>query len=73
MDKITATLDPGAGFELNFPSLFEPGRALAFPCNADGEVELSRLTERARNNYFRARVMVGREFAFPAVYARPLH
>ena len=54
-------------FELRFQSLFDQGRSLAFPCDAAGHVELDALSERARNNYFRARAVIGRDFAFPAV------
>jgi len=54
-------------FELRFESLFNPGRAMAFPCDERGCVELDSLTERARKNYFYARAVVGREFATPAV------
>lgn len=54
-------------FELRFESLFNPGRAMAFPCNEQGAVELDSLSERARKNYFYARAVVGREFATPAV------
>ena len=56
-----------SGFELRFQSLFNKGRALAFPCDAAGHVELDALSERARTNYFYARTGIGREFAFPAV------
>ena len=60
---------PAAGnsFELRFESLFHPGRALAFPCDARGCVELDDLSDPARRNYFYARTVVGREFANPAV------
>ena len=54
-------------FVLRFESLFDPGRGLAFPCDERGEVELDRLSERARQNYFYARVVIGREYALPAV------
>jgi hypothetical protein len=54
-------------FELRFQSLFNDGRALAFPCDAAGHVALDALSERARNNYFYARTVVGRDFATPAV------
>lgn len=54
-------------FLLRFDSLFHPGRALSFPCDEQGRVELDRLGERARNNYFYARAVVGREFATPMV------
>ena len=57
----------GTGFELRFESLFHPGRALAFPCDARGCVELDSLSDPARRNYFYARTVVGREFANPAV------
>ena len=51
------------GFELRFASLFHEGRGLAFPCDAAGRVDLDALSERARNNYFYARAVGGREFA----------
>jgi hypothetical protein len=60
-------------YELRFRSLFNEGRALAFPCDAVGHVELDRLSDRARNNYLYARAVVGREFAAPAVQLSDLH
>jgi hypothetical protein len=56
-----------ASFEVRFNSLFSPGRALAFPCDASGRVDLDALSERARSNYLFARAMVGREHAMPCV------
>jgi hypothetical protein len=56
-------------YEVRFRSLFNDGRALAFPCDARGSVELDDLGERARHNYFYARAVVGREFALPTVVA----
>jgi hypothetical protein len=64
--------DAGA-YELRFESLFRPGRALAFPCNARGQVELDTLSEPALLNYLYARAVVGREFAMPAIVRRLLH
>ena len=58
-----------ARFELRFQSLHRQGRGWAFPCNAQGEVDLDRLSERARNNYFFARALMGRDYAFPCVEA----
>jgi hypothetical protein len=58
-----------ARYELRFESLYGQGRGWAFPCDARGEVELDRLGERARNNYFFARAQMGREYAFPQVRA----
>jgi hypothetical protein len=57
----------GALCELRFQSLFDAGRAYAFPCDADGHVDLDALSDRSRANYFYARTVVGREFAHPAV------
>jgi len=54
-------------FQLRFQSLFDSGRGFAFPCDGQGRVDLDHLSERARNNYFYARAMVGRELAIPAV------
>ncbi len=56
-----------AAYELRFQSLFHAGRALAFPCNAQGDVYLDALTERARENYLFARAVVGHEYATPVV------
>lgn len=54
-------------YELRFQSLFNEGRALAFPCDAEGHVDMDALSERARGNYLYARAVVGREYATPAV------
>jgi hypothetical protein len=53
--------------QLCFRSLFHSGRGYAFPCDDAGQVDLDRMSERARNNYFYARAMVGRELSPPAV------
>ncbi len=67
MSAILSATACGSRFELRFESLFNPGRALAFPCDERGRVELDTLSERARHNYLYARAVVGREFATPAV------
>lgn len=68
------TSEPVAfAFELRFQSLFDEGRALVFPCDAAGHVDLDTLTDRARNNYHYARAVIGRDFAFPAVRRLSLH
>jgi hypothetical protein len=61
------------GFELRFVSLFNEGRALAFPCDASGQVDIDVMSERARANYFYARTVIGREFARPAVLIHAAH
>lgn len=64
---MNATHTAACRFELRFQSLFDDGRALAFPCDAAGQVPLDSLSERARNDYFFARTVIGRDFALPAV------
>ncbi|RYF18293.1 MAG: hypothetical protein EOO30_03855 [Comamonadaceae bacterium] len=59
-------------YQLCFRSLFHSGRGYAFPCDPKGQVDLDRMSERARNNYFYARAMVGRELSAPAVEAAAL-
>lgn len=58
---------PPDRFELRFASLFNEGRALSFPCDDAGLVSLDELSELARANYFFARSVIGREYAFPAI------
>jgi hypothetical protein len=50
-----------ARFELRYRSLSAHRCGYAFPCDAQGRVNLDELSERARDNYFYARAMVGRD------------
>jgi len=59
-------------FELRFQSLFDAGRALVFPCDAHGAVDLGALSALARENLRRARSATGRDYAMPAVEPRAL-
>jgi hypothetical protein len=54
-------------YEMRFRSLFQEGRAYAFPCDADGRVDIDSLSDSARSNYFYARTVIGRELSMPAV------
>lgn len=56
-----------ARFELRFQHLSQADRALAFPCDEAGHVDLDTLSERAKLDYYYARTVIGREFARPAV------
>lgn len=62
-----------SAYQLRFQSLFHSGRGFAFPCDPSGQVDLDGMSERARNNYFYARAMVGRELSAPAVEVAVLH
>ena len=50
-----------------FASLFDPGRGIAIPCDASGEVRMDALYECLRNACLGARALVGREYACPVV------
>jgi hypothetical protein len=56
-------------FEIRYPLLHAAGRWLAFPCDAQGRVDLDSLSERACLNYLYARALVGRDYACPSVCA----
>jgi hypothetical protein len=68
METITS-----ACYQLRFRSLFDEGRALAFPCDAKGHVDMDALSPRALRNYLYARTVVGREFFLPAVLPQHTH
>lgn len=67
------TINMNTQFQLRFQSLFNSGRGYAFPCDAEGHVDLDGLSDEARNNYLYARAMVGRELGTPAVERNPTH
>lgn len=62
-----------ADHQLRFRSLFSEGRGFAFPCDAQGHVDLDTLSARALANYLYARSMIGREVATPVVLPETLH
>jgi len=61
------TSQASAAYELRFRSLFVEGRAFAFPCDAEGHVDMDSLSRHALNNYLYARTVIGREVSMPAV------
>lgn len=67
MNTVSMSLNDAGAYELRFQSLFNEGRALAFPCDAQGRVDMDALSDRARGNYLYARAVVGREYATPSV------
>jgi hypothetical protein len=58
--------------ELRFDHLSKTGRAFVFPCDDKGRVDLDSLSLLARNNYFFARTLVGRDVSAPRVECREL-
>lgn len=64
---------PQARYEIRYRSLFDAGRALAFPCDAEGLVPMDQLSTRSFVNYLYARALVGRDFATPVVMVADVH
>ena len=58
-----------SAFELRFPSLSGTGRALSFPCDASGTVQMVCLSARALNYFLLERALPGREYGWPSVHA----
>lgn len=54
-------------YELRFEARLPSGPSFAFPCDAQGQVPLDSLSERALANYLFARALVGRELRSPCV------
>jgi hypothetical protein len=54
-------------YEIRYQSLFDPGRCLAFPCDAAGRVDPQTLSPRALRNFRVATALVGRDFSTPMV------
>jgi hypothetical protein len=68
-DRTLDVAAPGtatATFEVRYAAL-NGGAGLAFPCSADGLVDVDRLTDRGRANYLRASSLVGRDYCAPEV------
>jgi hypothetical protein len=54
-------------YELRFAGLFNRGRGFAFPCDAEGHVDVDGLSEQGRSNYIHAQAVVGQELSRPVV------
>ena len=65
--RTSSMVEEHAQHLLQFRSLFRQGRNFAFPCDESGRVDIDALNERARNDYFFARIVMRREPALPAV------
>ena len=73
MNTFSVVSSEAADYELRYQSLFNAGRAYAFPCDAEGHVDIDALSDHARGNYFYARAVVGRELSVPSVIIRVAH
>jgi hypothetical protein len=54
-------------YALRFDSLYKPGHACSFPCDAGGRVNMDALSDGERHRYLYARAIVGRELSLPTV------
>jgi hypothetical protein len=73
MNASPSISQPVTHYELRFRPLSTQGQIRAFPCDAEGHVDIDALSARARLDYFYARTVIGREFARPAVQPSTLH
>ncbi len=69
MSLSIACAESRTGFLLRFQSLFDGQRGYAFPCDAQGHVDMDALGETARNSYLYARAVIGGEVSMPKVQA----
>ena len=54
-------------FQVRFSCSCLQGRAVTFPCDSQGEVDLDRLSEARRQDYLFARIMIRREHVRPEI------
>jgi hypothetical protein len=54
-------------YELRFLNLFSRRCGYAFPCDAEGHVQMDELSDRGRLSYLYARALVGSELSSPTV------
>ncbi|MGJ0223456.1 hypothetical protein ACQUZK_08635 [Streptococcus pyogenes] len=71
MDTAPGPAARGSAYELRFAGLFNTGRGFAFPCDAQGKVDVAVLGERARASYLRACRNVGRDLCAPVTCIAP--
>jgi len=67
MNTLNAQSEAPIEFELRFHSLFGAGRGYSFPCDQAGRVDIDALSDSARNNYFFAHSVIGRDVGMPAI------
>ncbi len=72
MGTFVESIERNAQYQLCFRSMFHTGHGYAFPCDAQGHVDLNALSDLAMRNYLFARGVVGWEFYLPEV-ERSLH
>lgn len=71
MLTLTESRISAAAFELRYAAAGAGCTSYAFPCDAQGHVDLDALSPHDRTEYLFARAMAGREVAWPVVV--PVH
>ncbi|MCW5666564.1 MAG: hypothetical protein KIT35_22255 [Piscinibacter sp.] len=71
--QVTEATRTAARWELRFASLFDAGRGYAFPCDADGGIDLAALSDRERASLRQAQHAVGRDLGVPVVVPAARH
>jgi len=66
----SASSTPAPGFRIEFRTTFLQGRAVSFPCDARGNVDIDALSESGRSDYLFARIMTRRERPRPEFIVR---
>jgi len=64
---LTIPDDTCSRYALRFQPLSRDGRALLFPCDAKGQVNMDDLSTLALNTYLFARAVIGCDFALPRI------
>jgi len=67
MNSPSAPAAVAPAFVLRFTDLFDSGRGFAFPCDAQGRVDMEKLSDRGLTNYLFARAVVGMQLSLPTV------
>ena len=62
--------DCACAFDLWFEPLACNRPGFAFSCDAEGHIDLDRLSQRALANYMLARTLIGRDYSSPVVVRR---
>ncbi len=67
MNTPQAAMPSQARYELRYTDLYNSGRGFAFPCDAEGHVDVEGLSARGLVNYQSARTLVGKELSLPRI------
>ena len=67
MNLTGSNADKTFNYELRYASSRGRGGGFVFPCSESGQVDMNRLSDHRRNDYFYARAVAGNQLEFPVV------